>query len=97
VARVGGKLTATRLGDGVELGFAIVAGGAPFGLDPSALLETNKGGIDRALVEQDFISADLLNAASDAVAVERAHGGEGLQDHEVERALQEIQFAGIDQ
>jgi hypothetical protein len=29
--------------------------------------------------------------------VERAHGGEGLQDHEVESALQEVEFAWVDQ
>jgi hypothetical protein len=29
--------------------------------------------------------------------VERTHGGEGLQDHEIECALQEVEFAGGDQ
>ena len=36
--------------------------------------------------------ADLLDAASDAVAVKRAHGGEGLEDHEVQGALEEIEL-----
>ena len=97
MACVGCQLAAAGLGDGVELGFAIIAGSTPFGLDPAALFETNEGGINGALIEKDFVSADLLNAARDAVAVERAHGGEGLQDHEVESALQEVEFAGVDQ
>ncbi len=97
MACVGCELAAARLGDGVELGLAIVARGAPFGLDPAALFETNEGGVDGALIEKNFVSADLLNAACDAVAVERAHGGEGLQDHEVESALQEVEFAWVDQ
>ena len=85
------------LSDGVELGLAIVAGGAPLGRNPSALLQADERGVDGALVQQDFVAADLLNAARDAVAVQRAHGGEGLQDHQVQRALQKIQFEGIDQ
>jgi hypothetical protein len=44
------------------------------------------------LVEQDFIVAGLLDAAADAVAVLRAHGGEGFEDKEVEVALQEIEI-----
>ena len=64
----------------------------PIGRDPSALLQTDERGVDGALVEQDFVSAGLLNAPGNAVAVLRAHGGEGLQHHQVQRALQEIQF-----
>ena len=86
------KLLAAAAGDGVELGLAIVVGGAPFGVDPSALLEADEGGVDGALVEQDLVSAGLLNAAGNAVAVLSAHGGEGLQDHQVQGTLQEIEF-----
>ena len=92
MARVGSKLSAAGFGNGVELRLAVVAGGAPFGFDPAALFKTDEGGIDGALIQQDLIATDLLNAARDAVAVERAHGGEGLQDHEVEGALQEVEF-----
>ena len=79
-------------GDGVVLRLAVVVGGAPLGGDPTALLEADERGVDGALVEEDFVAADLFDAAGDAVAVERAHGGEGLQDHEVEGALEEIEF-----
>jgi hypothetical protein len=44
------------------------------------------------LIEQDRIAADLLDAASDAVAVLRAERGQGLQDQEVERALEKVEF-----
>ncbi len=81
-----------RPGDGVELGFAVVVGGAPLGGDPAALLEADERGIDGALVEQDLVSADLFDAAGDAVAVQSAHGVEGLQDHEVEGALEEVEL-----
>src|SRR5512135_2892359 len=67
VAGVGSQLAAAGAGDRVELGLAVVIGGAPVRFDPSALLETNERRVDRALVEQDFVAADLLNTAGDAV------------------------------
>jgi len=82
------ELAAAGFGDGVVLGLAIVVGGAPGSGDPAALLEADERGINGALVEEEFVAADLLDAASDAVAVEGAHGGEGLEDHEVEGALE---------
>src|SRR5262249_18500968 len=48
--------------------------------------------INRALIEKDGVAADLLDAASDAVAVLRAESGEGLKDHEVERALEKVEL-----
>ena len=65
-----------------------------FGGDPSALLEADERGVDGALIEQDLVAAGLLDAAGDAVAVERSHGFEGLQHHHVEGALKEIKFFG---
>jgi hypothetical protein len=56
------------------------------------LLEADERGVDGALVEEDFVAADLLDAAGDAVAVETAHGVEGLEDHEVEGALEEFEL-----
>ena len=92
VGGVFGPLLAAALGNGVVLRLAVVVGGAPFGGDPAALLEADERGVDGALVEEDFVAADLFDAARDAVAVQLAHGGEGLQDHEVEGALEEIEF-----
>ena len=54
------------------------------------MLQTDERGVDGSLVEEDFVARDLLDAAGDAVAVLRPHGGEGLQDHEVEGSLEEV-------
>ena len=88
----GVKLFAAGFGDGVEAGFAIVFGSAPLGGDPSLVEEANERGVDRALIDLERFFADLLDAAGDAVAVERAHGGESFEDHEVERALENFGF-----
>ena len=77
-----------RAGDGEELGFAIVVGGAPFGGDPAALLKADESGVNGALVEENFFATDLFDAAGDAVAVLGTEDGEGLEDHKVEGALQ---------
>src|ERR1700678_88337 len=92
VGGVPGPLFAACASDCVVLRLAIVFGGAPFGRDPSALLETDEGGVDGALAEEDFVAADLFDTASDAVAVKGPDGGKGLQDHEVGGALQEIEL-----
>ena len=88
VRGVGGKLFTAEGGDGVKLRLAIVVGSAPAGGDPTALLEADESSIDGALVEKDFVAGGLLDAAGDAVAVHFAHGGEGLEHHEVEGSLQ---------
>src|SRR5256885_12857840 len=75
-----------------KLGFAIVVRRAPFGGDPAALLEADKRRVDGALIQKDGVTADLLDAASDAVAVLWSEGGQGLQDHKVESALEKVEF-----
>lgn len=82
------KLFTAGPGDGVEASSAIVFGGAPLGGDPSFVKESNQRGVDRALIDLERFLADLLDAAGDAVTVERAHGGEGFENHEVESALE---------
>jgi len=89
------ELLPARLGDGIEAGFAIVVGSAPLGADPPFVEEPDKRGVDRSLIDLQRFLADLLNAARDAVAVERAHGGERFQNHEVESALENFGL-GID-
>ncbi len=86
------ELPAAGAGDGVELGRTVILAGAPLGGDPPALLEADEGGIDGALVEEDLVAAGLLDAASDAVAVLRAHGDKGLEDHEIEGSLEEVEL-----
>src|SRR3977135_1548907 len=72
----------------VELGLAVIFRSPPFRRNPAALLEPQQSGIERALIQLEQILADLLEALGDAVAVQRAHGLEGLQNDKVERALQ---------
>lgn len=91
VGDVAVELGASGDGDGVELGLALVVGDAPLGGDPTALLEADEGGVDGALVEEDFVAGNLLDAACDAVAMEGSKGGEGLEDHEVQGALEEFE------
>jgi hypothetical protein len=58
----------------------------------SRLFKAHERRVDRALVEQHFIAADLLDAARNAVAVKLPHGGECLKHHEVQGSLQEVEF-----
>jgi hypothetical protein len=46
VGNVGRELFTAALGDRIKLGFAIVVRDAPFGGDPPALLEADKGSVD---------------------------------------------------
>jgi hypothetical protein len=41
------------------------------------------------LIDDERLLADLLDPAGDAVAVERSHLLQRLEDHQVERALQD--------
>src|SRR5260370_16218665 len=65
---------------------------APRARDPAAVLQPEQRGVDGPLVQHDGVPADLLDAPRDAVSVLRSHRGERLQDHQVQRPLQEIQF-----
>lgn len=88
----GGELFASRAGDGIKARAAIVAGHAPGRHDPAALHQARERGVYGALVELQDVSADLFDAAGDAVAVQRTHGVKGLEYHEIERALQDFGF-----
>ncbi len=83
---------AAGFGEVVEAGAAIVFGGAPFGFDGAFLFEFEEDGVERALVDGEEIAADLLDAAGEAVAVERAENVESLEDHEGESALEDVGF-----
>ena len=92
VLRFGLEGFAASLGEGVEAGAAIVFGGAPFGFDGAFLFEFEENGVERALIDGEEIAADLLDAAGEAVAVERAEDVESFEDHEGEGALEDIGF-----
>ncbi len=87
VAGFGGELALAGFGEGVEFGFAVVFGGAPFGGDGPGLFEFEEDGVEGALVDGEEVGAGLFDAAGDAVVVEGAEGLEGFEDHEGEGAL----------
>ena len=74
--------------DRVEPGPAVVLRNTPAGVDPAPLLKPQQGGVYGALVQTQYILAHLLNAARDPEPMLRAQRMKGLQNHQVERALQ---------
>ena len=93
LAGFGGELALAGFGEGVELGFAVIFGGAPFGGDGAGLFEFEEDGVEGALVDGEEVGAGLFDASGDAVAVEGAEGLEGFEDHEGEGALPNFLFA----
>src|SRR5262249_2285766 len=90
------ELLAAGAGQLVELGFAVVFRYAPFRGDVAVLLEFKEGRVERTVVDREQISAGLLNAAGDAVAVEQAHGLKSLEDHQRESALPDVLLVAYD-
>lgn len=84
------ELLAASGGEGIEAGFAIIGGDAPFGGDPAAIFETLEGGIKRAVLDQEFLAGSVLNGAGNALAVLLAEN-EGAKDEQVECALEEFE------
>src|SRR5438309_4233888 len=82
------QLLASSARQRVKLRLAVILRSAPFRNNPAALLEPQQGRIERALVELEQVFRNLLDTLGNAVAVQRAHSMQGLQDNEVERALQ---------
>jgi hypothetical protein len=78
----------------IELGLAVVVGRAPLGRDEALLLQLEERGVERAVVDGEEAAAGLLDAARDAVAVQRPHRFESLKDHQGERALLDIHLVG---
>jgi hypothetical protein len=56
------------------------------------LLQANQSCVNRPLIEQNLIAADLFDPPRDAVSMLLSHGRECLQDHQVQSSLEEIQF-----
>lgn len=84
------ELRAAGASEFVEFCFAVVVRDAPFGGDKALLLEFHERGIKRAVIHGKEIAAGLLDATSDSVAVKRAEGLKGLEDHEGESAAPDV-------
>jgi len=80
----------TRARQRVELGFAVRFRPPPGALDPAFLLHADKRRIQRALVQRERMVRHLRETGGERVGVKRPHRGQGAQDDEVERALQQL-------
>src|SRR6185369_1670103 len=80
-------------GEAIEAGLPLVLGFPPFALDEALALEAIEGGVERALLDLEALTRDLLDAEENAVSVARAEG-HGLQDEHVEGALEEVRRPG---
>src|SRR5258708_6314465 len=67
---------------------------APLRCDPADLFQLQQGGVERALVERQLVAADLLDAAGDAITVERAQRLEGLEHHQSQAAVEDVALVG---
>ena len=94
--RLGLELPAAGGGELVVLGFAVVLGEPPLGLDPPALLEPVEGDVERPVLDGDGPVARVLDPPGDGVAVARSPG-QRLEDEDVERALKQIEVGIVEQ
>lgn len=76
-------------GEAVETGFAIVFGDAVFALNEPGFEQALEGGVERAVAYLEDVVGALLNGVGDGVTVGAAQD-EGLQDEQIERALQQV-------
>src|SRR5689334_1004245 len=79
-----------RSRDRIKPGAPVVFAGPPFAFDQPLLLEPKKSWIDRALVQRQDAPSHLFDAASDTETMQRAEGLQGLEHHQVERAIGDI-------
>ena len=56
------------------------------------MLQLEQQGIKRALVDSQKVSADLLDAPGNSLAVLRPQDIECLEDHQRERSLQDVRL-----
>src|SRR5262249_58704762 len=86
----GGELLPAGAGDRVVAGAAVVLRCAPLRSDPSHLLELEQRRIERSLIQLELVAADLLDPPRDPVAVQRPEAIERLEDHQRQRAVEDI-------
>jgi hypothetical protein len=92
--RLGGELPSSRRRDLVEARPAIVLRRPPLPAQEPALLQAHQARVERPHIELEGAVGDLLQPRRDRVAVRRSQRRQGLQDHEVQRALQNVCLGG---
>src|SRR5215471_13289725 len=88
------ELAAAQRGQLVELRLPPGFRRRPLRSEPSALLETMEGRIERALLDLQHVAGDLLEPLGDGVAMDRSETHH-FQDQQIERALQQIGLARV--
>src|SRR5690242_14958040 len=84
------QLSATLGGERVEARLAVLLGQAPFGFEPALLLHSVQSGVERALFDAQEIAGHPLHVRGDRVPVQPFARGQGLQDEQGQRALQDV-------
>lgn len=85
----GAELIAAGLGELVVLGSPVVFGEPPLGLDEAFAFESVECLVERGVFDGEDVVGALADPSGDGVAV---HGvpGEGLEDQDVEGALEQV-------
>ena len=94
ILRLDRELLQTALGDRVISRLSVVLRRAPLGSDPALLLQPQQRGIHCAFIQLQHILAYLLDASRDSKPVLWAECVEGLKNHQVESALQNLGLFG---
>src|SRR5712692_8981685 len=84
------QLFPASLRDRVELRLAVAFRGAPLRRNPALLHQAQQRVVDGAFVQPQSIVANLLEATRDSISVQRPERVEGLEHHQVQRALQHL-------
>src|SRR5262245_48674721 len=84
------QLPAAASRERVDLDLAAALGLTPRRRDPAGLFEFEQRRIQRALIQGEMVSADLLDPPGDAVPMKRAEGLECLEDDQPEAAVEDV-------
>src|SRR5262245_43619206 len=85
-----GQLSASSLGDRIELRPPVALRRTPFRPDPAVLRQAQQRCENGAFVQPQQVVTDLLDAPCDSIPVLRAQRIERFEDHQVEGALQDL-------
>ena len=89
----GAKRAAARGREVIELRALFLVRRAPLRRDPTAFFHAVKRRVERAVEHLEAAGRAVTNESRDAVAVHRSPGQRAQHEH-VERALQQVEFAG---